>query len=203
VTSNPSVSKPASSTPASGNAATGNRGSGNAASGTPASGNAAASRPAGGNLLAQGRRQARTMRMVNVPMRAVLSLPFPTPLSANLMLISYTGVRSGKAYLQPVSYARDGDTLLTPGGGRWTLNLKGGREVRLRLRGREVPARADLVGDAAEVERLLEVIAVENPRAMSFLPIPRRPDGRLDPDVLDTAIRHGFRIVRWHLGGRP
>ena len=191
--SNPSTSTPSTSTPA----------ASSPASGTPASGDAAASRPGSGNLLAQGRRQARIMRMVNVPMRAVLRLPFPTPLSANLMLISYTGVKSGKAYLQPVSYARDGDTLLTPGGGRWTLNLKGGREVRLRLRGRTVRAHADLVGDAAEVERLLEIIAVENPRAMRFLPIPRRPDGRLDPDILDTALRHGFRIVRWHLGGQP
>lgn len=149
-----------------------------------------------------GRRQARMMRYVNVPMRAVLSLPFRTPMSENLMLISYTGVKSGKAYLQPVSYARDGDTLLTPGGGRWTLNLKGGRPVRLRLRGKTVPAHADLVGDPAEVERLLEVIAAGNPRAMRFLPIPRRADGRLDPAVLETALRHGFRIVRWHLDAR-
>jgi hypothetical protein len=145
------------------------------------------------------RRRARTMRRVNVFMRAVLRLPFPTPLSGNLMLISYTGVKSGKGYLQPVSYARDGDTLLTPGGGRWTLNLKGGREVRLRLRGRDVPARADLVADPAEVERLLDVIAVGNPRATRFIPLPRRPDGRLEPDALRAAIAHGFRIVRWHL----
>jgi F420H(2)-dependent quinone reductase len=145
------------------------------------------------------RRRAQTMKRVNVFMRAVLRLPFPTPLSGNLMLISYTGVKSGKAYLQPVSYARDGDTLLTPGGGRWTLNLKGGREVRLRLRGRDVPARAELVSDAPEVERLLGVIAVGNPRAMRFIPLPRRPDGRLDPDALNAAIAHGFRIVRWHL----
>ena len=152
------------------------------------------------NAAAAGRRQARIMRAVNVPMRAVLSLPFPTPLSANLMLLSYTGVKSGKAYRQPVSYARDGETLLTPGGGRWTLNLKGGRKVTLRLRGRTVPAHADLVSDPAEVERLLGVIAVGNPRAMSFIPLPRRPDGRLDPDALAAAIGHGFRIVRWHLG---
>jgi hypothetical protein len=151
---------------------------------------------------AAGRRQARMMRAVNVPMRAVLSLPFPTPLSANLMLISYTGVKSGKAYRQPVSYARDGETLLTPGGGRWTLNLKGGRKVTLRLRGRSVPAHADLVSDPDEVERLLEVIAAGNPRAMRFIPLPRRPDGRLDPDALASAVGHGFRIVRWHLGGQ-
>jgi hypothetical protein len=152
------------------------------------------------NAAKAGRRQARIMRAVNVPMRAVLSLPFSTPLSANLMLLSYTGVKSGKAYRQPVSYARDGETLLTPGGGRWTLNLKGGRKVTLRLRGRTVPAHADLVSDPAEVERLLGVIAVGNPRAMSFIPLPRRPDGRLDPDALAAAIGHGFRIVRWHLG---
>ena len=146
------------------------------------------------------RRRARTMRAVNVPMRAVLGLPFPTPLSANLMLISYTGRKSGKAYRQPVSYARDGETLLTPGGGRWTLNLAGGRPVRIRLRGRDLPASAELVTDPAEVERLLGVITRENPRAAGFIPIPRRPDGRLEPDALDAALRHGFSIVRWHVG---
>ena len=146
------------------------------------------------------RRRARTMRAVNVPMRAVLGLPFPTPLSANLMLISYTGRKSGKAYRQPVSYVRDGEALLTPGGGRWTLNLAGGRPVRIRLRGRDLPASAELVTDAAEVERLLGVITRENPRAARFIPIPRRPDGRLEPDALDAALRHGFSIVRWHVG---
>ena len=144
-------------------------------------------------------RRARIMRAVNVPMRAALSLPFATPLNANLMLISYTGRKSGKAYRQPVSYVRDGDVLLTPGGGRWTLSLSGGRPVRIRLRGRDVSARPELVTEPAEVERLLGVIADQNPRAARFIPIPRRPDGRLDPDTLDAALRHGFCIVRWHL----
>jgi deazaflavin-dependent oxidoreductase (nitroreductase family) len=145
------------------------------------------------------RRRARIMRAVNVPMRTVLSLPFATPLSGNLMLISYTGRKSGKAYRQPVSYVRDGDVLLTPGGGRWTLNLADGRPARIRLRGRDKPARPELVTDPAEVERLLEVIAEKNPRAARFIPIPRRPDGRLEPDTLNLALRHGFCIVRWHL----
>ena len=146
------------------------------------------------------RRRARTMRAVNVPMRAVLSLPFATPLSRNLMLISYTGRKTGKAYRQPVSYVRDGDTLLTPGGGRWTLNLADRRPVRIRLRGRDVTARPELATEPAEVERLLGVITRENPQAARFIPIPRRPDGRLDPDALDAALRHGFSIVRWHVG---
>lgn len=145
------------------------------------------------------RRRARTMRAVNIPMRAVLGLPFPTPLGGNLMLISYTGRRTGKAYRQPVSYARDGDTLLTPGGGRWTLNLGDRKPVRIRLRGRDIDAVPELVTGPAGVERLLDVIARENPRAAKFVPIPRLPDGRLSPEALQAALDHGFCIVRWHL----
>ena len=145
------------------------------------------------------RRRARIMRAVNVPMRAVLGLPFATPLGGSLMLISYTGRKSGKAYRQPVSYVRDGDTLLTPGGGRWTLNLADGRAVRIRLRGRDESARPELVTEPAEVERLLGVIAGKNPRATRFIPIPRREDGHFDRPGLANAVTHGFRIVRWHL----
>lgn len=145
------------------------------------------------------RRRQRVMRAVNVPMRAVLGLPFPTPLSGNLMLISYTGRKTGKAYRQPVSYTRDGDTLLTPGGGRWTLSLGGAPTIRIRLRGQDVQARPELVRDPAEVERLFGVIAAKKPMAVRFIPIPRGPDGRLDPEALEAALRHGFCIVRWHL----
>ena len=146
------------------------------------------------------RRRTRIMRAVNVPMRAALSLPFATPLSGNLMLISHIGRKTGKHYRQPVSYVRDGDVLLTPGGGRWTRNLVSGRPVQIRLRGRAAAARPELIADPGEVERLLSVIAQKNPRAARFIPMPRRPDGRLDPDALAAALRHGFRVVRWHLG---
>jgi len=43
------------------------------------------------------------------------------------------------------------------------------------------------------------VITTTNPRAARFIPIPRRPDGRLDPDALGNALRYGFSVVRSHL----
>ena len=144
-------------------------------------------------------RRSKIFRFVNVPMRAVLSLPFPTPLSRNLMLVSYTGRKSGRNYRQPLSYARDGEALLTPGGGRWTLNMEGGRPVRIRLRGRELAARPELVREPGELERLLDVIVAGNPSAARFIPLPRMDDGRLEPTALAAAIDHGFSIVRWHL----
>jgi hypothetical protein len=144
-------------------------------------------------------RRSKIFKFVNVPMRAVLGLPFPTPLSRNLMLVSYTGRKTGRSYRQPLSYARDGEALLTPGGGRWTLGLRGGDPVRLRVRGKVMAARPELVTDQAEVERLIGVIARENPRAAGFIPLPRQSDGRLEPKALAGAISHGFSIVRWHV----
>ena len=94
------------------------------------------------------RRQATMMRIINVPMRRILALPFSTPLSKRLMLLYLTGRRSGRSYRQPVSYVKDGDLLLTPGGGNWKLNLEPGRPERIRLGGRDVPARPDLIDSA-------------------------------------------------------
>jgi hypothetical protein len=144
-------------------------------------------------------RRARRMRRANVVMRRVLALPFPTPLSGQLMLLDYRGRRSGRRYRQPVSYVRDGTTLLSPGGGRWTLNLTGGETIRVRLRGRDEWARPELVRDADEVSGLLQVMIERNSRLSSFVPFVER-DGRIDRTKLEAALSHGFCIVRWHLG---
>ncbi len=143
--------------------------------------------------------QARTMRVINVPMRAVLGLPFATPLGRRLMLVFLTGRKTGRSYRQPLSYVREGATLLTPGGGAWKLNLREGHPERIRLRGRDILARPELVSDVDEVERLLGVMTAANPMVRRFLGIAKGPDGRLDRARLETALRYGFRIVRWHL----
>jgi hypothetical protein len=150
---------------------------------------ATATRPPGRKL------QASVFRVVNVPMRG---LPFATPLSGRLMLVHHTGRATGRHYRQPVSYIRHGGTLLTPGGGNWTRNLGEGEPVRIRLRGRDLLARPELVQDPADVARLLTVMAEANPALQRFVRIPRGPGGRPDPAALDAAIRYGFRVVRWH-----
>src|ERR1700691_501558 len=96
---------------------------------------------------ARMRRQAIIMRIVNVPMRRILGLPFRTPLSKNLMLLYLTEGRREKPYRQRFSYVRHDDVLLTPGGGKWKLNLEPGRPEKIRLGGRDVQARPDLVAD--------------------------------------------------------
>ncbi len=145
------------------------------------------------------RLQARIMAVLNVPMRVLLQLPFSTPFSGRLMLISFTGRKTGKAYRQPVSYVQQGNMLLTPGGGNWKWNLQDGQPVKIRLRGHDVLARPELIKDPDEIERLLAVMTASNPGVSVFIPIPKGPDGRLDRSRLESAIGYGFRIVRWDL----
>ena len=148
------------------------------------------------------RRQARLMWVINVPMRFLLRLPFPTPLSGQLMLLSFTGRKTGKAYRQPVSYVPDGDTLLTPAGGKWKLNLREGHSIRIRLRGRDVPARPEFIRDVDEVERLLLRMRAVNPRVTAFVPV-TGPDSQIDRGKVEAAVSYGFTIIRWHFDGPP
>jgi hypothetical protein len=126
-------------------------------------------RPNGGRP-ARLERQARIMGALNVVMRPILRLPFATPASRSLMLLELTGRKTGKHYRQPVSYAQDGDVLLTPGGGRWKLNLRDGEPVSARLRGHSVMLRPELVRDVDKAERLVVRIIEINPRAARFMP---------------------------------
>jgi hypothetical protein len=145
------------------------------------------------------RLQPKIMKMANSPMRRVLGLPFATPLGGRLMLAHIVGRKTGKLYKQPISYVREGNLLLTPGGGKWKLNLDPGTPVRLRIRGRDHTARPELVRDQTEVTRLLDVMSAANPALERFVPLPKDRDGKPDQQALAQAIQHGFCIVRWHL----
>jgi hypothetical protein len=74
-----------------------------------------------------------------------------------------------------------------------------GRAERIRLRGRDVLARPEIVDDIEDIDRLLVTMTQANPMVSRFVGIPRGSDGGLDRDRLQAAVRYGFRIVRWHL----
>jgi hypothetical protein len=147
------------------------------------------------------RAQARVLRVMNVPMRAILGLPFPTPIGRRLMLLFLTGRRTGKTYRQPVSYVPDNGALLTPGGGNWKLNLVEGQPVHVRLRGKDRFATPEIIRTPDVVEPLLEKMTRVNPMTERFVGIPRNAQGHFDRARLETALKCGFAIVRWHLDG--
>jgi hypothetical protein len=80
--------------------------------------------------------------------------------------------------------------------------LKPSECVRLRLRGRDVLARPELIRDVSEVERLLRRMQSVNPRVTSFVPV-CGSRGEIDHARLLTAINYGFALIRWHFDCPP
>ncbi|HMB22733.1 MAG TPA: nitroreductase/quinone reductase family protein [Anaerolineales bacterium] len=77
------------------------------------------------------------------------------------MLITVTGRQTGRKYSTPVGFYRAGDSLwvLTSRDRTWWRNVRGGAQVKLLLKGKDVDAFAELELDEKAVEtRLLEYI---------------------------------------------
>jgi deazaflavin-dependent oxidoreductase (nitroreductase family) len=67
--------------------------------------------------------------------------------SKTILLISFTGRKSGKTYTTPVDYSQHGDQVTIFTHASWWKNLIGGAPVTLRIRGRELQGLADPVAE--------------------------------------------------------
>ena len=89
---------------------------------------------------------------VNSAMKFILRSPAHGMVSKSVLLITFTGRKSGRTYTTPVSYSQvDGRvTIFTHAA--WWQNLRGGAPVTLRLRGRDFQGLPEPVaGDKAAV----------------------------------------------------
>ena len=97
--------------------------------------------------------QRLVLHAPNPVVRAVLRSPLHGMLSGGLLLLTYTGRRSGTVYTIPVGYRREGDALLVtvgwPEHKLWWRNLREpGAVVTARVRGEDIRMRAEVREDA-------------------------------------------------------
>jgi len=143
--------------------------------------------------------RSRAFVVLNPFMRFMLRRPIRR-IQGRLLLLSFTGRRSGKRYTIPLSYTEEDDgSLLVPGGGAWKRNLEPGRPVTVRLRGADRVADPDLIADPDEIERLLPRMYAGNSRVESFVGVPLGADGKPGRRRLEQAIGDGFAVVRLRL----
>jgi deazaflavin-dependent oxidoreductase (nitroreductase family) len=83
----------------------------------------------------------------NHTMEFFLRSPLHGVVSKSLLLITFTGRKSGKNYTTPVSYSQDGDQVSVFSHAAWWKNLRGGAPVTLRIRGRELQGLAEPVAE--------------------------------------------------------
>lgn len=80
-------------------------------------------------------------------MSGLLRTPLHRPVSKTIMLITFTGRKSGKIYTTPISYAREGDKVTAFSRSKWSRNLGGGAPVTLRIKNVEYSGQANLIAD--------------------------------------------------------
>jgi deazaflavin-dependent oxidoreductase (nitroreductase family) len=102
------------------------------------------------------------------------------------MLITVTGRKTGKKYTAPVGYYRDGDTLWVLSGRdrTWWRNVKGGADVEMHIRGKDVSGFAEAVLDENEVTSQLGDYVKHVPMAAKPMGV-RMKNGKPHPE--DTA----------------
>jgi len=84
---------------------------------------------------------------VNHAMELVLRSPVHGMVSKTILLITFTGRKSGMTYTTPVSYSQYDDQVYIFTHAVWWKNLRSGPPVTLRLRGREFQGRAEPVAE--------------------------------------------------------
>jgi deazaflavin-dependent oxidoreductase (nitroreductase family) len=67
--------------------------------------------------------------------------------SKNILLITFTGRKSGKTYTTPVSYSQHDDQVTIFTHAPWWKNLRSGTPVTLRIRGQEIQGLAEPVAE--------------------------------------------------------
>jgi hypothetical protein len=140
-------------------------------------------------------------RAANRVVRPILSSPLHPVLSRWLMLITYTGARTGREYAVPVAYYRWAPDEVWAFAARtgWMSNLRDGRTVRVRIHGCELPARPAVVEDRESVAHLLqELVRRKGPEGIKdpLLGLPRDREPTLS-EALAAAAR--TRIARLRL----
>lgn len=128
----------------------------------------------------------------------VLSGKSHSLMSRQLLLVRFTGRKTGRSYTTPVSYVRDGNELLIPGGGKWWKNLAGG-PVSVRFKGSWMSVSPEVITESRGISEVLGRMMVRSPAVPIFTGIGRGPDGQPNPGDLERERRRGFVVVLLHV----
>ena len=80
-------------------------------------------------------------------MKFILRSPMHGMVSNTMLLITFTGRKSGKTYTTPVSYSQSGNQVTIFTHADWWKNLRSGKLVTLRIQGRELQGLAEPVAE--------------------------------------------------------
>ncbi|MGD0708381.1 MAG: nitroreductase family deazaflavin-dependent oxidoreductase [Anaerolineaceae bacterium] len=138
-----------------------------------------------------------SMQFSNAFMKTLLRSPFQGILSANTLIITLKGRKTGKSISTPVNYVEDGQQLIITSKPErsWWRNVRGGAEVEIQLRGHKVNGRAQVIEDPAAVAVQLGRYFGHVPQFAKYSGIRQLSDGAFDPGDIDKASHEKVIIL--------
>jgi hypothetical protein len=129
-------------------------------------------------------------KIINPMMSFLLRSPLHSVLSDSLMLITFTGRKSGKRFTTPVRYIKKGDTVrcFTAAENQWWRNLREGARVSLLIKRESAEYDAKASFDNLEYikEQLLSYLALF-PEDAAYHEIRLNKDKSLNAEDLELA----------------
>jgi hypothetical protein len=132
--------------------------------------------------------------VVNRVVRGLLRTPgVSRGIGGRLVTLYITGRKSGRHYIIPVAYTRQGRELLIGTPFAWGRNLRTGEPVTIRLKGRLRQAGVTVLAGEPEVTAAYAEMCRDNRQFAKFNNISLGQDGAPRPDDLHDAFAAGAR----------
>jgi hypothetical protein len=140
------------------------------------------------------------LRAVNPAMKFLLGTPLSGGLRRQMMVLHFTGRKSGREYSIPVSAHRIDGTLYAMASAGWTANFRDGADAEVLWDGRRTTMRGELIREPASVaglaHRAAESYGAKTAQRMMGL---KFRDGRVPTleEFTEAAQREGMRAVKF------
>ena len=128
--------------------------------------------------------------MSNWFMSWLLHSPFHRLISGSILLITYTGRRSGKQYSAPLNYVRDDNTLWVTSirDRSWWRNFRGEWPIQVLLQRVEIEGNGLAITEPDQLSQAFSEFFRLSPASARFFKVSLEEDGAPMPDDLERIV---------------
>ena len=133
----------------------------------------------------------------NKIMIGLLRSPLHMLVSKSMIVLTYTGRKSGKTFSLPVNYLMDGNLLYCASQTNrvWWRNLRDGRPVQIRLQGKEISGTPSVIEDQVGVEAMFKRYFELSPNLARYFQVELDSNGKPTPASLKACAQNRVMIT--------